>query len=107
MVELLKAPLAKEVNRLWNLDTATNLERAFPGRVCIDTAEDREGAQPGDEDIPLTCSECGRPTCYDYDPTIERYRHLVRPETGCFLIPPEPFADVYTITTAPDGWRYR
>lgn len=41
---------------------------------------DEDGSQ-------MKCSDCGRPTFYDY--VTEDYRHVSEPERGCFLIPAE------------------
>lgn len=35
----------------------------------------------------LICNDCGRNAYYDR--ADERYHHLIDPERGCFLIPPE------------------
>lgn len=37
-------------------------------------------------EVPIRCSDCGRPAYYDY--ADEQYKHAVEPGRGCFLIPP-------------------
>lgn len=49
--------------------------------------------------IPMTCSDCGRPTFYDL--STDRYRHSVLPDEGCFLIPAEcGYADAIECASA-------
>jgi hypothetical protein len=42
-------------------------------------------------EVPMTCSDCGRPTLYDY--RDEAYHHAVDAQKGCFLIPAEDRPD--------------
>lgn len=48
---------------------------------------DNGGGYPPDETDEFICNDCGRRGYYDRGD--ENYHHLVEPEQGCFLIPPE------------------
>lgn len=56
--------------------------------VAAISGDRQAAAEPSVDDDTEPCDECGRPTYWDYD--LDRRRHAVDPERGCFLIAGEP-----------------
>lgn len=50
------------------------------------TNDDGEGGVLDDE-VPMRCNDCGRPTYYDTDD--DQYHHAIDADRGCFLIAPD------------------